>query len=391
MKYLLTILVLVLTGFQLYSQSTDTLLVGSDTIVCQIMVKQVKTEYQVFFKNSINVEWNEVYPEYANAAFSAIFRYISVKLPDTENKVWAKCYLNGTYQLLEYKRQYYVVGPENINKLTSVKEKLDMMKTTQQTLFIGQMIVIFGNQIDHNYSKLKYNSKSLVQPIIKYHEARKLPFHDYNDYSPAKINVAVGLTGVIETVRLNLQPDEDFYGTTFPVDFNEFYPAISINLNLTIPKLSKNLYFTGGLEFSKHKIDAVGKYSTSEPVIYYANLQYDERSFAIPVTVGYEFLKSKKAVIALQTGIKPFKNVISDAELRLEKEENNVVNTSFITVNKHQKVQLYYNLGIKFYSPSISKRISIGVNYDYSITPEAENTNSISNKDALTFSAAFNF
>jgi len=391
MKYLLSILFLVFIGFQLHAQSTDTLLVGSDTIVCQIMVKQKKTEFQVFFKNSVSVDWNEIYPEYAKAAFSNRFRYISVKLPDTENKVWAKCYLNGTYQLLEYKRQYYVVGPENINKLTSVYEKLDVKKVTQKTLFIGQMIVIFGNQIDFNYSKLNYNSKSLVQPIIKYHETNKLPFHDYNDYYPAKLNFVVAVAGGIETMRLNLQPDEDSYGTTIPVDFKVFYPAVSLNTVLTVPKLSERLYFTGGIEFAKHKIDITKKASISHPVIYYTDLQYNALSLAVPIAVGYEFLKSKEVVIALQTGIKPFKNVISDAELKLEKEENNVVNTSFITVNKNHKVQLYYNLGIKIYSPSISKRISIGVNYDYSITPEAENINSISNKDALTFSADFNF
>ncbi len=391
MKYLLSILFLVFISFQLHAQSTDTLLVGSDTIVCQIMVKQKKTEFQVFFKNSVSVDWNEIYPEYAKAAFSNSFRYISIKLPDNENKVWAKCYLDGEYQLLEYKRQYYVVGPENINKLTSVYEKLDVKKVTQKTLFIGQMIAIFGNQINFNYSKLTYNSKSLVQPIIKYHETNKLPFHDYNDYYPAKLNFVVAVAGGIETMRLNLQPDEDSYGTTIPVDFKVFYPAVSLNTVLTVPKLSKRLYFTGGIEFAKHKIDIIKKASISQSVNYYTDLQYNALSFAVPIAVGYEFLKNNSAVVAIQTGIKPFRNITSEAELKLEKEENNVVNTSFITGNKNQKVQLYYNLGIKIYSPSISKRISIGINYDYSITPEAENIISISNKDALTFSAAFNF
>lgn len=391
MKYLLSILFLVFIGFQLHAQSKDTLLVGSDTIVCQIMVKQKKTAYQVFFKKSISVEWNEIYPDYANAVFSESFRYVSVKLPDTENKVWAKCYLDGEYQLLQYNRHYYVVGPEKINKLTSVYEKLDMNKVTQKTLFIGQMIAIFGNQIDFNYPKLNYNSKSLVQPIIKYHEKNKLPFHDYNDYYPAKINIAVALAGGIETMRLNLQPDEGSSGNTIPVDFKVFYPAVCLNTILTVPKLSKKLYFTGGIEFSKHKIDVVKNVSISQPAIYYTDLQYNAMSLAVPITVGYEILKSKKAIIALQTGIKPFKNIISDAELRFEKEENNIVNTSFVDVNKNQKVQLYYNLGIRINSPSISKGVSFGINYDYAITPVAENINSISNKDAFTFSAAFNF
>lgn len=391
MKYIFSLLFSVITGYQIFAQYNDTLLVGTDTIVCQIMVKQKKTEYHIFFKTGISADWNEIYPDYANAAFSSVFRFTSIKLPNTESKVWAKCYLYGEYQLLEYNRHYYVSSPEKINMLTSVYENQDNKKASHKTLFIGEMIAIFGNQIDFNYAKLNYNSKSLVQPVIKYLEKNGLPYFDYNDYYPAKLNIALGLTGGIETLSLNLQPDEGTPGNIIPVDFKVFYPSVSLNTVLTIPKLSKRLYFTSGLEFSKHKIDVVKKVSITQPVYYYIDLKYNAMSIAVPINVGYEILKKNSVVLAVQTGIKPFKNITSDAGLRLETEKNDVVNTSNINVSKNQKVQLYYNFGMKIYSPAISDRISIHFNYDYSINPESENKNSINNKDALSFSATFSF
>lgn len=392
MKIFISILFPFLYGIQVYSQTSDTLISSNDTTFYQLMVKQKSGEYKVFFKTGISIDWNEVYPEYANVAFSEKYRYISIKLPDTESKVWAKCLFSGDYQLLEYNHKFYINGKDNIYKLTSPENDItDFNKKTQRTLFIGQMIAIFNSSIDFDYKKLQYSPKSLVQPLIKYHEQNNLPYRDYNDYYPAHIDLALGLTGGIETMRLNLQTEEFLLGNEIPVDYTEFFPTISAEIKLNIPKLSKRLYFTGGVELSKHNIDVYSKINSESTVVYYSDLQYDAMSLAFPVNMGFEILKNDVAVVAIQTELKPFFIISSEAQMKLESEYNNIINTEFITVNENNVPELFHNIGLKICSPVLSKKLTAGIGYSYSLTPSVDEINSITHINSLTFSILLSF
>jgi len=324
--------------------------------------------------------------------FSESFRHVSIKLPDTEKKVWAKCYFEGQIQLLEYKYSYYLTTPEKIYKLSSDKAKNEESGNRyQKSLFKGQMIAILSDKLDYEFTKLQYNPKSLVQPLIKYHEQNNLPYRDYNDYYPASVDYVFAFTGGFETMRLNLQTEEYAYGKFIPVDYTEFFPAISAGIKLNIPKLSKRLYFTAGFELSKHKIDVVRKTNSESITVYYTDLQYDAMSFAFPVNVGIEFLKNDFAVLAIQTGLKPFFNISSNAQMKLESDYNNIVNTKFITVNENSNPELFHDIGLKISSPVLSKKLTAGIGYSYSLTPSVDETNSISHLNSLTFSILFSF
>ncbi len=392
MKYLLSILFSGFIVVNLYGQSNDTLMFGGDTTFCKILVKKKKGDYLVFIKKNISVDWNEIYPDYGDFAFSESFRYTSIKLPDTEKKVWAKYYFKGQISLLEYKYSYYLRTPDNIYKLTSDKSKNDeSVSQAQKSLFKGQMIAILSDKLDFDYSKLQYNAKSLVQPLIKYHQNYNLPYHDYNDYYPPNADLVLGFTGGIETMRLNLQTEEYLFGKVIPVDYTEFYPTISAGVNLNIPKLSKRLYFAGEFELSKHKIDVYRKVNSESVAVYYTDLQYDAMSFAFQINVGYEFFKNDFAVLAVQTGLKPFFIISPDAQMKLESEINNIVNTKFITVNENSLPELFHNIGLKISSPALSKKLTAGVGYNYSLSQSVNQLNTIAHLNSLTFSILYSF
>lgn len=392
MKYLLSILFSVFIVVNLYGQSNDTLVFSGDTSYCKILVKNKKNDYRIFIKKNISTDWNEIYPEYGDFAFSENFCYVSVKLPDTEKKVWTKCYFEGQISLLEYKYSYYLTTPDKIYKLTSNKVKDDeSVSQMQKSLFIGQMIAILSDKLDFDYSKLQYNAKSLALPLIKYHLNYNLSYRDYNDYYPANIDFVLGFTGGIETMRLNLQTEEYLFGKIIPVDYTEFSPAINTGIKLNIPKLSKRFYFTGEFELSKHKIDLYRKVNSESIAVYYADLQYDALSIAFPVNVGFEFLKSDFAVLAVQTGLKPFFIISSNAQMKLESEFNNIVKTKFITVNENSLPELFHNIGLKISSPALSNKLTAGIDYSYSLTPSVDEINSITHINSLTFSLLFSF
>ncbi len=392
MKYLLSILFSGFMVMNLHGQSIDTLMFGGDTTFCKIMVKKKKGDYQVFIKKNISVDWNEIYPDYGDFAFSESYRYTSIKLPDTEKKVWAKCYFDGQIRLLEYNYSYYLATPDNIYKLTSDKTKNDESgNRIQKSLFKGQMIAILSDKLDYDYSKLQYNAKSLVLPLIKYHQNYNLPYRDYNDYYPANIDLVLGFTGGIETMRLNLQTEEYLIGNVIAVDYTEFYPTISAGVNLNIPKLSKRLYFTGGIELSKHKTDTYRKIDSESMIVYYTDLQYDAMSCAFPVNVGFKFLNNDFAVLAVQTGLKPFFIISSKAQMKLESEINNIVNTKFVTVNENSHPELFHNIGFKISSPALSNKLSAGIDYNYSLTQSVDEINTIAHLNSLTFSILYSF
>lgn len=392
MKYLLSILFSGFIVVNLYGQSIDTLMFGGDSTFCKILVKKKKGDYLLFIKKNISVDWNEIYPEYGDFAFSESFYYISIELPDTEKKVWAKYYFKGQISLLEYKHSYYLKTPDKIYKLASNKVKdNESVSQMQKSLFKGQMIAILSDKLDFDYSKLQYNAKSLVQPLIKYHQNYNLPYHDYNDYYPPNADLVLGFIGGIETMRLNLQTEEYLFGKVIPVDYTEFYPTISAGVNLNIPKLSKRLYFTGEFELSKHKIDVYRKVNSESVAVYYTDLQYDAMSLAFQINVGYEFFKNDFAVLAVQTGLKPFFIISSKAQMKLESEINNIVNTKFITVNENSLPELFHHIGLKISSPALSKKLTAGVGYNYSLSQSVNQLNCITHINSLTFSLLFSF
>lgn len=391
MKHYLSILLFIFLSGNSFGQLSDKIVSKTDTTTCTIIAKNKKDGYHIYFTTGQSNIVNEVYPENAEFAYSENQMFISIKPPETDKKVWARCFFDGEYRLLQHKYVNYIATPENIYRLSPANEKTDEDGTTQRNRFIGEMIAILSNKVDYNFKQLQYNTKSLVRPLIQYHEINSLSFHDYNDYYPAKLSLGIFLGGGIESVHLNLQPDDDYYGRISPVVNKEFFQLGGLTANLTIPKLSNRLYFTGGFEFARHKASAIRKIETSGPLVYFADLQYSAFSIAFPLGAGFEVLKSNIAAIAIQTTLKPWIVLEPDTELKLETELNNVVQSKLLKANKNQDIDFFHHLGLKIYSPAVSKKLSVIVGYDYSLTPGTENINSVSHTKAISFTANYNF
>ena len=391
MKHIFSYLLTLLWVGNLYAQFPDKIVFKSDTTACQIVVKNKKDGYHLFFRTGLSTTLNEIYPEHADFVYTENSMFVSTKLPDTNKKVWARCYFDGEYKLLQYKYVNYIASSERIFRLTPENEITETEKTSQRKRYIGEMIAILSKKIDFNFQKLQYNTKSLVRPLIQYHEINGLSFRDYNDYYPAKLSFGVFLGGGIESLILNLQPNEDFYGRTFPVENNEFFQSGGLTVNLRVPKLSERLYFTGSFELSRHNISTVRKIESSGSSIYYADLQYNSLSLSFPLGAGFDIIKAKCAVVALQTAVTPWIGLKPDAKLRLETEMDNVVQSKYLSVYDKENVDFFHHIGVKINSPEFSSGLSVIVGYNYSLTPDVNYINTISHKQAISFSATYNF
>ena len=391
MKHILSILLTLLWVGSSFAQLTDKIVLKSDTTACQIVVKNKKDGYHLFFRTGLNATLNEIYPENAEIAYAKNFMFVSAKLPDTDKKVWARCYFDGEYKLLQYKYVNYIASSERIFRLSPEKEKTETEETSRRKRYIGEMIAIFSKKIDFNFQQLQYNTKSLALPLIQYHEINGLPFHDYNDYYPAKLSLGVFLGGGIESLNLNLQPNDDFYGRTIPVENNEFFQSGGVTANLRIPKLSERLYFTGSLELSRHNVSTVRKIESSGSATYYADLQYNSLSLSFPLGAGFEVIKTNNAAIALQTALTPWIELKPDAKLRLETEMDNVVQSKYLKVYKRERVDFFHHIGLKMNSPAFISGLSVIVGYDYSLTPDVNYINTLPRTKAISFSATYNF
>lgn len=369
---------------QIFAQELDKFVVGKDTTNCQIKIGHKKGEIVVSFKKAYQSVWNEIYAVNANAAFvSDKTMYLSQKLPDTPDKVWTKCFFDGTYKLLQYNNKFYIVGPKEITKLNESSKEPKNEKSSAIKLFIGQMILIFHNKVDYNFNQLSYDSKSLVLPLIEYHKANRLQYHDYNRYTETDANWSFDLGLSMDKYSLSTQPVK-------LIETMGFSPFVSSHLNINFPQLSKRLFFSGGIEVSVSYFKAL-KIRSVDPNTYYFNLSYQGLNLAIPVMAQFKFIQKPGLDVSLASGLKLVKEFSLDQSLTLETEKDNVVRTEFVPMESISEVTFFHRSELLFRIPKISKLISLGTSYEYLLSKETQKYNIVSLDRSTSVFARFNF
>lgn len=369
---------------QSFSQEYDKLIVDKDTISCQLKISHKKGEIQILFKKGYQDVWNEIFAANAEKAIvSDKSLFLSLKLPDTKEKVWTKCILDGTYKLLKYNDKYYVSKPDEIFELKNSNKENKVENTSNAKRFIGIMIYIFNNDIDYDFHSLTYDSRSLVKPLIKYHEAKKLPYHDYNHYVETKsswiINGGISLN--------NYKLSNQFVKS---VEVSGYSPTLSTNLCFFFPELSSRLSFSGGIEVSNPRLNALKIKSLSNKT-YYFDLSYSGIDIAAPAMVGFKLIQNPQIVVSLGTGVKVMKGFVFDQNLRIEIEEDNIVETELATMENVSKFRLFHSSELLVGVPTLSNSISMGASYNYSLTNKIQEDNSLCLNRSLFFFARFSF
>lgn len=378
--------VCVFLGFwmQTFAQEYGKLVVGKDTTFYYLKIVHQKGEIVVLYKTAYQSSWNEIYAENANAAFiSDKNLYLSLKLPDTSKKVWVKCVFDGEYQLLQYRYGFYIAEPGKISKLENGKMETTQAETTNRKLFAGQMIVIFNKKFDYNFNLLSYDSKSLVLPLIKYHETNHLLFHDYNNYIEVNSNFSLSAGVSQDNYLLSTNLVE-------PIDIKGYHPFLAANLGFCFPELSKYLFFSGGIELSNTKLDVL-KIQTFLDKIYYFELSFSGLTLEIPAMVGYRLFENPVLSISLETGLKVSKWFSLDQNLRIETERNGVVQTELAKMGNDPDLNVFHCSELLFGMPSISKSIKLGASYNYSLIAKNQAYNTIRLERSLMFFTRFNF
>ena len=310
MKYFFTLCFFFISYLQLCAQLKDKLIVSRDTMSCQIKIDQKKGDYLISYKDNNSVKWNDIYAENADAVLKGNSFYLSLKLPDTEKKVWVKCFFDGVFQLVQYHSRFYVVGPDGIIKLKS-NDDLEKEGTGQvRNLFIGQMIATFNNKVEFDFKKLSYNPKMLVLPMIKYHENNHLSYCDYNNYSKPRFVFNVAAGAELENSELYAKRNDQWGGSIVPVMFGGYSSFLNANINVSFPKFSKQFYFSGGIELSNDKVRGVRKLTEGDTNYYY-ELDHSGINVSFPAMAGYTILKEPRWNVTLYTGLQPSLNLNS--------------------------------------------------------------------------------
>ncbi len=389
MKYFFTLCFFFISYVQLCAQN-DMLIVSRDTMSCQIKVDLRKGDYQVFYKDNNSGKWNDIYAENADAVHKANSFYLSLKLPDTEKKVWVRCFFDGVFQLVQYHSRFYVIGPDGIIKLKSNDDIEKEGKRQIRNLFIGQMIAYFNNKVEFDFKKLSYNPKLFVLPMIKYHEENHLSYRDYNNYSKPRFVFNVTAGAELENAELFAKREDQWGGLIVPVMFGGHSSFLNANINVSFPKFSKLFYFSGGIELSNDKVSGVRKLTEGD-INYYYEFDHNGINVSFPVRAGYTILKEPKWNVTLYTGLQPALNVYSKATLRVETEINNTVNTQFIDLQRLDMAQLFHQVGLTFDYSIFGKIFSIGGGYNYSLSPKNKVVNTLRKDNSVLFSIGYNF
>jgi len=384
MKKTFFLLVTIIFWMQISAQELDKLIVDNDTISCQLKISQQKGEIVVSFKNSYQTAWNEIYADNADAAVvSGESLFVSVLLPDAQKKVWAKCFFDGIYKLLRYRGEFYIVETGEVTRLKGRNKQTEGVVSEGVKVFIGQMILIFKDKIDYNFSLLSYDSKSLVLPLIEYHKANQLPYCDYNRY--IEINTDWSFSGGLSMDNYNLSTQ-----SVKSVEIAGFSPFVAANLNVNIPQLSNRLFFSGGIEVSGSYLDAM-KIRSFNANTYYFNLSYQGLNLAAPVMARFKLIQKPGLDVSLASGLKVVKGFSLDQSLNVETEKDNVVRTELVTMESISGVKLFHCSELLLGIPTISKSISLGAAYNYSLSNKTQVNNTVSLDRSMSVFARFNF
>lgn len=366
------------------AQKLDKLVVGKDTTSCQLKISQRRGERVILFKNSYQLDWNEIYADNADAAIvSDESLFVSILLPDARKKVWAKCFFDGAYKLLQYRGEFYIVAAGEVTRLKERNKKTEGADSGGAKVFIGQMIFIFHDKIDYNFNLLTYGSKSLVVPLIKYHEANQLQYRDYNRY--IKVNKNWSFNGGFSLDNYNLSTQ-----SINSIEIAGFSSLLGTNININLPQLSNRLSFSGGIEVSGSYLDAM-KIRSFNGNTYYFNLSYRGLNLSVPVMARFKLMQKPGLDVSLASGLKVVKGFSLDQSLTVETEKDNVVRTELENMESISGVKLFHCSELLLGIPTISKSISLGAAYNYSLSNKTQVNNTVSLDRSMSVFARFNF
>ncbi|MEN6454818.1 MAG: hypothetical protein ABFD10_11205 [Prolixibacteraceae bacterium] len=358
-RYLLSLL-LFIEFSHVQAQEPDKLITITDTTNVHLKISMERGNYIVSFKKNYEDFWHELYAENALAAIiPGKSLFLSVKLPDTKKNVWAKCIFEGIFSLLEYKRQYYVSVRNEIVKLDP-PESTGAGKNTSKNRYIGLMILIFGQDIDYYFNNLKYSSKSLVKPFIKYHEEKNLPYKDYNLYTEVDHlwMASAGITADVFTLRT---------ADGAAIDLNTVGASTGIGFSFSFPEFLNRLSFSSGMNCGFSSVNDLIVSSEADGRTNYYDISFQTVRPEITILASYDFVKKEKFLLSLGTGLKAIKLFPTEKKMKIETLENNVVQTNFTEIETAPgaKVMHYSELSLKI--PALSKFVSVGLSYSMSL------------------------
>ena len=378
MKKIVILSLLMISSCYIHAQDSGFIIHKSDSLQLILSIKKKNSDTKIFYKRLHEQESHEVTAENAESALvPSKWKYISLNLPTTKKKVWAKCYFDGLYKLVKHQSIFYIVGPEKTYLLE------EFQKNTRIRKYKGQMTALFSEQVPYEYNNLNYESKALTEPLILYHKKNGIPYTDYNKY----VN-RVSTTKVFA----NIAHTKGELTLTSPLKFNiEGYSGgIGIEKSYTFPDFSNRFSFSFGTRFNVYEFNYYAK-SILSGNDSYANFNNTIFSVGGQGSGIFQVIKNHKINLSIQVGIEVLKPFGPDTDVRVEKVQGSTVNTSKtdISIYDHTLISLFEELMLKI--PQLSKSLALGVGSSFPINAPEDVQNVFSIDRSLNVSIYYQF
>ena len=378
MKTLLVISCLLLTSTALFGQNSWLLISKGDTTNASIQIKKKKSEYIVSFKYAYHHDWHLITADNADAVeLPEKEKYISVKLPKVEKKVWAKCLFDGTYKLVKYKSAYYIIAETDVYFLeppTNSKSK---------NRFKGIFGALFYEDIDFDINELSYNSESLVKPLILFHEKNNLWYKDYNRYVSKETSVFTEGAYAFVDGGMNLSLNDYF-------SLSGQALTLGIHRSVMYPDFSNKISFSVGAKASAYAFNDYVK-NVSVGKTNYVDINHYYFSAGGNGAVCFRFLDLSSVKLSLRSGIDVLKMLSSDQQIRLETLFDNVVETADVDLDVDNRILFYQINQLLIEVPDFSKRLQAGVGVSIPLNKKVSELNTFGINHSIMFSVIYKF
>lgn len=345
-----TLLIFLISGICLstFANGKGYLVVGNDTTHYDLKFQERGNNTKVFFKQSYESDYHEVYAENADAAaVPGRELFLSLKLPDTSKKVWVRCFFDGTYKLVRYNSQYYLVQPSGIMELKAPGDG------HSESIFKGQMILLFSSKISYDFDKLNYTSESLVVPLIKYHEKENWHYTDYNKYINSSVSIMMNANFSTNKVRLAIDATgtSDFVGNSF---------GIGVARTVSYPDFSKKLGFSLGVKFDAYLLNQYIK-NQQGAMKGFIDLNYKPFSVGAQGQISYQLIDSKMLKAVLGAGVEGSRMFAPSSQVKVETMTENVVQTAMHGISVNDKVSIFQVDQLRISCPKLTHSFQIGI------------------------------
>ncbi len=378
MKTFFVISCLLLASNVMFGQNSWLLISKGDTLNASIQIKKKKSEDLIFFKYAYHHDWHLITADNAEAVeLPGKEKYISVKLPKVEKKVWAKCLFDGTYKLVKYKLAYYIITETDVYLLEPPTNNKSKHR------FKGVYGSLFFEDIDFDVNSLSYNSQSLVKPLILFHQKNNLWYKDYNRY--VKKDASVLLEGSYANVDggMNLR-----FNDYFSLSGQAF--TLGIHRSVMYPDFSNKISLSVGAKVSAYAFNNYVK-NVSVGKTNYVDINHYYFSAGGNGAVCFRFLDLSSVKLSLCSGIDVLKMFSSDQQIRLETLINNVVETSDVDLGVDDRILFYQVNQLLIEVPDFSKRLQAGVGVSIPLNKKVSELNTFGINHSIMFSVIYKF